>query len=144
MLIVDQYTEKIVFNFVDRLEFLKLRIMNVETLEKVRDRNEDMGAIYLIHPHDYTADCVIDDIRERRYMGAELVWIAAPGQLMEKIRSMTGTTSANVPSHQLLVDFLPRESHVVTFQDKKSFLTLFNPALDDRVQNHVKTLAKRV
>jgi syntaxin-binding protein 1 len=44
----------------------------------------------------------------------------------------------------LLVDFYPRESHVVTFQDPSSFLVLYNPSCNDLVARHLRALASKV
>lgn len=44
----------------------------------------------------------------------------------------------------LLIDYFPRESHVVTFRDPWSFPILFHPACNEMVKNHLEALAHKV
>ena len=48
------------------------------------------------------------------------------------------------PPDRLLVDFFPRESHLITFQDPSSFLVLYNPTCNNLVAPHLRTLASKV
>jgi len=48
------------------------------------------------------------------------------------------------PPDLLLVDFYPRESHLITFRDPSSFLVLYNPSCNDLVARHLRTLASKV
>lgn len=44
----------------------------------------------------------------------------------------------------LNIEFYPRESHMIAFLDPWSFPTLFHPACNQLVQNHMVDLAQKV
>lgn len=137
---LDEYTKKLIYGVVKEDDILKQNIVSIEMVEQRRDMNPDMDAIYILCPQDHIAECVISDIQRRRYRDLILIWISPPGETLERIRS----TGARVRSENLPLDFYPRESNLITFQDKKSFLILFHPLMDRRVSEHLGMLARRV
>ena len=44
----------------------------------------------------------------------------------------------------LNIDFFPRESHLITFQDPWSFPILFHPACNNEIRKHMDSLAQKV
>lgn len=44
----------------------------------------------------------------------------------------------------LNTEFFPRESHLITFRDPWSFPTLFHPACNQLVREHMDNLAQKV
>lgn len=140
VLVLDEYTKKLIYGVVKEDDILKQNIVSIEMVEQRRDMNPDMDAIYILCPQDHIAECVISDIQRRRYRDLILIWISPPGETLERIRS----TGARVRSENLPLDFYPRESNLITFQDKKSFLILFHPLMDRRVSEHLGMLARRI
>ncbi|KAJ2903570.1 uncharacterized protein MKZ38_009623 [Zalerion maritima] len=140
VLVLDEHTKKLIYNVVKEDDILNKNIVNIEMVEQKREMNPDMDAVYILHPQDHIADCVVEDIRRRRYKDMILVWISPPGEVLDKIRS----TGARIRNENMPLDFFPRESNLVTFREKKSFLQLYHPALDRRVPDHLSTLARRI
>ena len=140
ILVLDEYTKRIINNVLSEDDILRQNIASIEMLEQRRDMSPDTDAIYIIHPQDHVADCVVNDIQRRRYRDMILVWTAPPGEVLDKIRS----TGARLEIENLPLDFFPRESNLATFRDKRSFLILFHPICDRMVSEHIFVLARRV
>lgn len=78
----------------------------------------------------------------------------ADGAQKRRIHEFPGAASIIIPSqHQpreilnpdtLLIDFYPRESHLVVFRDPWSFPVLYHPACNSLVAKHMKALAQKV
>lgn len=47
-------------------------------------------------------------------------------------------------SRPLLIDFFPRESHLVSFKDPYSFPILYNPSCEAVAMPHLDALAQKV
>lgn len=142
ILVLDEYSKKIVDNVVaSEDDILSHNIVNIEMIEEKRDANPETDAIYLITPLDHIADCLIADLERRRYKDTILLWITAPGNIGQRVQS----TRYRIAYTEILpLDFFPRESNLVTFRDKSSFLYLYHPQMNEKVQDHFKLIAKRV
>jgi syntaxin-binding protein 1 len=107
--------------------------------------NSGTDAIYFLSPQQHIAECLVVDLEVRRYRSAFLLWT---GLLDPKSRRMVeGSNSyrSMVSGYDtMMVDFFPRESHLVTFRDPWSFPVLYHPSCNNLVQEHMRQLAQKV
>jgi syntaxin-binding protein 1 len=116
-----------------------------------------MEVIYILTPEPHIVDCLLADFDRRRYGRAYLIWTSLldpklgrkinefPGvaNLMAQPRPRPGAKPVVNPK-TLLVDFYPRESHLITFRDPWSFPILYHPACNGLIPPHMRVLAQRV
>ncbi|KAK3379954.1 Sec1 family protein [Lasiosphaeria ovina] len=142
VLVVDENAKRILDNTVKEADLLNNNIANIERIEEKRDMNPGMDAIYILSPQPHIVQCLVADFERRRYRRAFLLWTAIlPKELSDMLR---GAKSQIAGYKTLLVDFYPRESHLVTFQDPYSFPVLYHPSCNDLVAKHLQTLAQRI
>ncbi|KAK4039089.1 protein transport protein sec1 [Parachaetomium inaequale] len=143
VLVIDETTKKIIDSSINEDDILNHNIANIERIEDRREPNPDMDAIYLLSPQPHIVDCLLADFERRRYRRGFIIWTGSlPDPLQRRLdvarRQMGG------PPDLLLVDFYPRESHLVTFREPSSFLVLYNPSCNDLVARHLRTLASKI
>jgi syntaxin-binding protein 1 len=143
VLVLDEGTKRIIDSSVNEDDILNHNIANIERIEERREMNPDMDAVYFLSPLPHIVDCLLADFERRRYRRGFILWAGTlPDQLERRLdgarRQMGG------PPDRLLVDFFPRESHLITFQDPSSFLVLYNPTCNNLVAPHLRTLASKV
>ncbi|KAL2158989.1 hypothetical protein VTH06DRAFT_3020 [Thermothelomyces fergusii] len=143
VLVVDEASKRIIDSSVNEDEILNHNIANIERIEDRREMNPDMDAVYFLSPQPHIVECLLADFACHRYRRGFIIWTGPlPDPLQRKLdvarRQMGG------PPDLLLVDFYPRESHLVTFRDPSSFLILYNPACNDLVAQHLRTLASKI
>ncbi|AEO66837.1 uncharacterized protein THITE_2025911, partial [Thermothielavioides terrestris NRRL 8126] len=147
LLVVDETAKKIIDSSVSEDDILNHNIANIERIEERREPNPEMDAIYILSPQPHIVDCLLADLERRRYRRGFVIWTGnLPEPLQRRLdgarRQMAGTTCR--PPELLLVDFYPRESHLITFRDPSSFLVLYNPSCDNLIAPHLKTLASKI
>lgn len=104
-----------------------------------------MDAIYILSPESFSVECLLADFEMRRYRSSYLLWTGLlETSLRRKIDDFPGARQQKAGFKTLLVDFFPRESHVVTFRDPWSFPMLYHPACNALVPVHLRTLAQKV
>ncbi|AEO55256.1 hypothetical protein MYCTH_2298909 [Thermothelomyces thermophilus ATCC 42464] len=143
VLVVDETSKRIIDSSVNEDEILNHNIANIERIEDRREMNPDMDALYLLSPQPHIVECLLADFSCHRYRRGFIIWTGPlPDPLQRKLdvarRQMGG------PPDLLLVDFYPRESHLVTFRDPSSFLVLYNPTCNDLVAQHLRALASKI
>ncbi|KAK4199645.1 putative syntaxin-binding protein 2 [Triangularia verruculosa] len=143
VLVLDENTEKIINATVNEDDILNHNIANIERIEERREPNPTMDAIYVISPQPHIVDCLMADFERRRYRSAFLIWTGVlPDTLARRVDAARRQIAA--PPQNLFVDFYPRESHLIAFQDPSSFQVLYNPMCNDLVARHLTTLAQKV
>ncbi|KAK4103613.1 Sec1-like protein [Parathielavia hyrcaniae] len=143
VLVVDETAKRIIDSSVVEDEILNHNIANIERMEERREVNPDMDAIYILSPQPHIVDCLLADFERRRYRRAFIIWTGSlPDPLQRRLDGARRQMAA--PPTMLLVDFYPRESHLVVFQDPSSFLVLYNPTCNDLVARHLRTLASKI
>ncbi|KAK4126143.1 Sec1-like protein [Parathielavia appendiculata] len=143
VLVVDETAKRIINSSVVEDEILSHNIANIERIEERREMNPDMDAIYILTPQPHIVDCLLADFERRRYRRAFIIWTGSvPDPLQRRLDGARRQMAA--PPDMLLVDFYPRESHLITFQDPSSFLVLYNPTCNDLVARHLRTLASKI
>ncbi|KAL2175641.1 Sec1-like protein [Thermothelomyces heterothallicus CBS 202.75] len=143
VLVVDETSKRIIDSSVNEDEILNHNIANIERIEDRREMNPDMDAVYLLSPQPHIVECLLADFSCHRYRRGFIIWTGPlPDPLQRKLdvarRQMGG------PPDLLLVDFYPRESHLVTFRDPSSFLVLYNPTCNELVAQHLRALASKI
>ncbi|KAK4227843.1 protein transport protein sec1 [Podospora fimiseda] len=143
VLVLDETTKQIIDSSVNEDDILNHNIANIERIEERRAPNPEMDAIYFLSPKPHIVDCLLADFERRRYRSGFLVWTGfLPEYLQRKLEVARRQIAAQPPP--LLVDFFPRESHLVTLRDPYGFLLLFNPFCNDIVGGYLKELARKI
>ncbi|KAK3353045.1 Sec1 family protein [Lasiosphaeria hispida] len=142
VLVVDATTKQIIDNTVKEDDILNQNIANIELIEDRREPNPTMDAIYFLSPQPHILECLLADFERRRYRKAFIVWagILNPelGRRLQPVRQQIAAVET------LLVDFFPRESHLLTFRDPWSFPVLYHPGCNDLIAAHMKQLAQKI
>lgn len=117
----------------------------IELIESRREPNPEMDAIYILSPEPFAVDCLLADYEMRRYRSSYLVWTGLlDPSLRRKIDDFPGARQLRSGFQTLFIDFVPRESHLVTFKDPWSFPMLYHPSCNALVPQHMKSLAQKV
>ncbi|RSL71810.1 hypothetical protein CEP54_001116 [Fusarium duplospermum] len=144
-LIVDENSKKIIYNVVKEDDILNNNIATIELIESKREPNPEMDAIYILSPEPFAVDCLLADYEMRRYRSSYLVWTGLlDPSLRRKIDDFPGSRQLRAGFQTLFIDFIPRESHLVTFRDPWSFPMLYHPSCNALVPQHMKSLAQKI
>ncbi|KAL8706032.1 MAG: hypothetical protein Q9201_000917 [Fulgogasparrea decipioides] len=108
--------------------------VDIEQIENRRPINKEMDAVYLLSPLPHILDCLMADLERRRYRRTFLIWTSHQSPM---------TRQHIVHASVLNIDYYPRESHLITFRDPWSFPTLYHPACDHLVRQHMNDLAQK-
>ncbi|KKA29936.1 hypothetical protein TD95_004802 [Thielaviopsis punctulata] len=125
-------------------DILNKNIMNIEILEERREPNPDMDAIYFLSNTSFVVDCLLADLERRRYRSAYLLWT---GRLLPKDeeRIKKSPVARMIRGFEvLMIDFVPRESHLAVFKDPWSFPMLYHTGCNDLVAPHMRVLAQKI
>ncbi|TKA69182.1 hypothetical protein B0A49_04120, partial [Cryomyces minteri] len=145
VLVVDEASRKLIDNVVKEDEILNEHITNIEQIEHKRLAKKDMDAVYILTPQPHIVDCVMADFERRRYRRTFLIWTSLlHPALRDRIDKSTIAREQIKLFRVLNVEFLPRESHVVTFRDPWSFPVLFHPACNNLVKQHMEDMAQKI
>ncbi|KAL8669411.1 MAG: hypothetical protein Q9168_005999 [Polycauliona sp. 1 TL-2023] len=145
VLILDGGSRKLIDGVVGEDDILGLNVTNIEQIEERRPTNKEMDAVYLLSPLPHILDCLMADLERRRYRRTFLVWISLlPLDLQNRLDRSAMAQQQIVHASVLNVDYYPRESHLITFRDPWSFPTLFHPACNHLVRQHMDELAQKI
>ncbi|KAI0199264.1 Sec1 family protein [Astrocystis sublimbata] len=145
VLVIDKSSKRIIDNAVKEDDILNHNIANIERIEERREMNPSMDAIYILSPEPHIVDCLVADIERRRYRRAFLVWTSVlDPKLRRRIDNCPVAKQQIAGFDTLLVDFFPRESHLVTFRDPWSFPILYHPSCNGLVKQHMQDLAQKI
>ncbi|KAI5463706.1 Sec1-like protein [Mariannaea sp. PMI_226] len=144
-LIVDENSKKIIDNAVKEDDILNNNIATIERIDARREPNPGMDAIYILSPDSFAVECLLADFEVRRYRSFYLIWTGLlDPSLRRKLDEFPGARQMRAGFETLFIDFIPRESHLVTFQDPWSFPMLYHPACNALVPKHMKILAQKI
>ncbi|KAK3487759.1 Sec1-like protein [Neurospora hispaniola] len=141
ILIVDDVSKKIIESSVKEDDILNVNIANIQEIEEPRDENSGMDAIYILSPRPHIVECLILDLAKGRYRNSTVLWT---GILGRELRARLASAPQKIDSRPLLVDFFPRESHLVSFKDPYSFPILYNPSCEAVAMPHLDALAQKI
>ncbi|KUI68246.1 Protein transport protein sec1 [Cytospora mali] len=145
VLVVDEFSKKIIDNAVNEDDILNQNIANIERIEERRDMNPTMDAIYFVSPMAHIVDCILADMDRRRYQKSFLVWTGLlPPEMRRRLYSHPDVRNQIQDYEVLNIDFFPRESHLVTFRDPWSFPVLYHPGCNHLVREHMQTMAQKI
>ncbi|KAL8980310.1 MAG: hypothetical protein Q9205_004572 [Flavoplaca limonia] len=145
VLILDGGSRKLVDGVVGEDDILGLNVTNIEQIEERRPVNKEMDAVYLLSPLPHILDCLMADLERRRYRRTFLVWTSLlPLELQSRLDRSAMAKQQIVHANVLNVDYYPRESHLITLRDPWSFPTLFHPACNHLVRQHMEDLAQKI
>ncbi|KAL8997438.1 MAG: hypothetical protein Q9169_003301 [Polycauliona sp. 2 TL-2023] len=145
VLILDGGSRKLVDGVVGEDDILGLNVTNIEQIEERRPLNKEMDAVYLLSPLPHVLDCLMADLERQRYRRTFLVWTSLlPSDLQNRLDRSAMAKQQVVHASVLNVDYYPRESHLITLRDPWSFPTLFHPACNHLVRQHMEDLAQKI
>ncbi|KAH9810476.1 protein transport protein sec1-like [Teratosphaeria destructans] len=145
VLVLDADSKRLVDNVLDQDTILNENITNIEQITDRRPTNRDVDAVYLLTPRPFIVDCLMADFEKRKYRKAHLVWTSLPHPAQRDRIDQSNVARSQIALFQVLnVDFFPRESHMVTFRDPWSFPTLFHPACNHLVRQHMEDIAQKI
>ncbi|KAM0587677.1 hypothetical protein ACHAP6_004360 [Verticillium nonalfalfae] len=144
VLVVDESANKLIENVATEDDVLNLNVANIEHIEKKREMNPTMDAIYILSPKPHVIECLLADLDRRRYQNAFLVWTGVVDpRLRRRIDESPGKRMIRC-FETLAIDFFPRESNLATFRDPWSFPILYNPECNDLIREHLQGLAQKI
>ncbi|KAG7146229.1 Protein transport protein sec1 like [Verticillium longisporum] len=152
VLVVDESANKLIENVATEDDVLNLNVANIEHIEKKREMNPTMDAIYILSPKPHIIECLLADLDRRRYQNAFLVWTGVVDpRLRRRIDESPGKRMIRC-FETLAIDFFPRESNLATFRDPWSFPILdpwsfpilYNPECNDLIREHLQGLAQKI
>ncbi|KAI4094057.1 MAG: hypothetical protein Q9206_004386 [Seirophora lacunosa] len=125
VLILDDGSQKLINGVVREDDILELNVTHIERIEQRRPANKEMDAVYLLSPLPHIVDLLQPDLQTR---------------LDKSVMAKKHIVQASV----LNIDYYPRESHLITFRDPWSFPTLYHPACNHLVRQHLDNLAQKI
>ncbi|KAL9582288.1 MAG: hypothetical protein Q9212_003377 [Teloschistes hypoglaucus] len=145
LLILDGGSQKLVDGVVKEDDILELNVTNVERIEDRRQANKEMDVVYLLSPLPHIVDCLKADLERRRYRRSFIIWTSPPrSDIQSRLDQSTSARQQIVHASVLNIDYYPRESHLITFRDPWSFPTLYHPACNQLVKQHMEDLAQKI
>lgn len=145
VLVVDERSRRLVNNVTKEDDILNANITNIEQLEQRRSALPSTDAIYLLSPLPHVVECLKADLSRRRYRRAHLIWTShLPRSLYDELFRSEARQRLVVECRSLNIEYLPRESQLITFRDPSSFHVLFHPACDALVKGHLDSLTQKI
>ncbi|KAL9135469.1 MAG: hypothetical protein Q9175_003335 [Cornicularia normoerica] len=145
VVVLDAGSKRLVDGVVKGDDILKENVTNIEQIEDRRPMNQEMDAVYILSPQPHIVDCLMADLERRWYRRSYILWTSLlPPEQRLRLDQSAMAREQIVLLRVLNVDFYPRESHLITFQDPWSFPTLFHPACNQLVRKHMDDLAQKI
>ncbi|KAM5450045.1 syntaxin binding protein 1 [Microsporum canis] len=145
VLVVDEGSRRLIDNAVKEDDILNENVTNIEQIEHRRPLNKETDALYILSALPHIIDCVMADLERRRYRRYFLVWTSNLDPLMRnRINGFSAARELIANMQVMNINFFPRESRLAIFRDPWSFPTLFHPACNNLVREHLTELAQRI
>ena len=121
--------------------------VDVDNIEKQRDRNPSFEAVYILHPNRYNVDAIIQDFidpHNKKYAAAHIFFIGG-------LDNKTFHKLSNSPIRpiikslvELYLDFNPVEGMVFTTRTPETFQVLYNPSCRSLIDSELALISKKV
>lgn len=145
VMVVDAGCQRLIETSVKEDDILKENITNVEYIEERRLVNRDMMAIYLLSPIPHIVDSLMADFQRQLYRKSFVIWTSEiPVDQHRRLDQSTMAREQMAGMRVLNINYYPQESHLIIFRDPWSFPTLFHPACNTLVRNHLTELAQKI
>ncbi|KAL9601078.1 MAG: hypothetical protein Q9219_002788 [cf. Caloplaca sp. 3 TL-2023] len=145
VLVLDGGSRRLIDGTVREDDILELNVTNIENIEDRRPMNKEMDAVYLLSPLPHIVDCVMADLERQRYRRTFLIWISPlRSDLQHRLDQSRMVKQQVAQACSLNINYYPQESHLITFRDPWSFPTLYHPACNQLVQQHMDDLAQKI
>lgn len=130
ILVMDEYTIKLISLYVKMIELLECGVSNIEKLELKRKRFEKMHAIYFICPKDESVDKLISDFSDKKspqYKKIHILFVSVlPSHLMEKLAKNQEIMSRLRSIFEFNQDFFAIESNIFSFSMSQAFSSIYS------------------
>jgi len=143
--VLDSGSRRLVDGVVREDDILKENVTNIEHIEDRRPMNQEMDAVYLLSAQPHIVDCLMADFERRRYRRSFVIWTSLlPPEQRARLDQSAMAREQIALLRVLNIDFFPREARLITFRDPWSFPTLFHPACNQLVRQHMDELAQKI
>lgn len=127
ILIVDNYTVKIVNSVVQMKDLVDHKIMGVELVSVKRKGFPSMQAIYFLEPTESNIRHLVDDVKNKFYEAVHLYFPRAiPDFVLELLQSSPQTVEKILSFKELNLDFLVVDDCQFTLDMKNCYDILYN------------------
>lgn len=130
ILVLDEYTIKLISLYVKMIELLECGVSNIEKLELKRKRFEKMHAIYFINPKDESVEKILADFADKKhpqYKKIHLLFCSVlPFHLLEKIAKNQEVMLNLRSSFEFNQDFMPIESNIFSFDMSQALPSIYS------------------
>ena len=141
ILILDEYTIKLISLYIKMIELLECGVSNIEKLELKRKKFEKMHAIYFIGPKDESVDKILLDFSEKnspQYKRFHILFSSqVPSHLLEKLAKNQEIMSRIRSIFEFNQDFMAIESNIFSFELSQAL-----PAIYSKKASAEKTISE--
>ncbi|KAM4640853.1 syntaxin-binding protein 3 [Discoglossus pictus] len=146
VLLLDQFTTKLLSSCCKMTDLLQEGITVVEDLFKNRQPVEHLKAIYFISPSEKSIDCLVNDFKNKstnKYKAAYVYFSdACPDNLFAKLKSCN--SKAIKKCKEINISFFPQESQVFTLNIPDAFHTMYSPDKNVDKDAAIQTMAQQI
>ncbi|XP_040263363.1 syntaxin-binding protein 3 [Bufo bufo] len=146
ILLLDQFTTKLLTTCCKMTDLLQEGITVVEDIYKERQPVGDLKAIYFISPNEKSVDCVVKDFKSKsscKYKAAYIYFSdACPDSLFEKLKSCQPKTIKRCK--EINISFFPKESQVFLLNVPEAFHLLYSPDKSVDKVSAMKSIAQQI
>ncbi|XP_028823717.1 syntaxin-binding protein 3 isoform X1 [Denticeps clupeoides] len=144
VLILDQFTTRLLSSCCKLSDLMSERITIVEDLFKSREPIPEMKAIYFMTPTAKCVDAFIADFKNKPKYKAAYVYFTdyCPDSLFSKMKTSSCSKYIRV-CKEINISFLPQEAQVFTFDNPGAFRSVYSPDSKDRIKT-LESLADQI
>uniref|UniRef100_A0A8C5QG79 Syntaxin binding protein 3 n=1 Tax=Leptobrachium leishanense TaxID=445787 RepID=A0A8C5QG79_9ANUR len=146
ILLLDNFTTKLLTSCCKMTDLLQEGITVVEDLFKIRQPVPDMKAIYFISPTEKSIDCVVNDFNNKssiKYKAAYVYFTdVCPDNLFSKLKTCQPKTIKRCK--EINISFFPKESQVFLLTIPDAFHLLYAPDKADDRESVIESIAQQI
>ncbi|XP_006635020.1 syntaxin-binding protein 3 [Lepisosteus oculatus] len=143
LLILDQFTTKLLSSCCKMSDLTCERITIVEDLFKNREPVPEMKAVYFISPVKKSVEALCSDFKNKPKYKAALVYFTdyCPDELFNKMKTDCGKLIRICK--EININFLPKESQVFVLDNSAAFRSIYSSSSEDR-QSTLEAIADQI
>ncbi|XP_075038711.1 syntaxin-binding protein 3 [Mixophyes fleayi] len=146
ILLLDQFTTKLLTSCCKMTDLLKEGITVVEDIYKIRQPVLDLKAIYFISPNEKSVDCVVKDFTSKsscKYKAAYIYFSdTCPDNLFTKLKSCQPKTIRRCK--EVNISFFPKESQVFLLNISDAFHLMYSPDKAVDKESAMQSIAQQI
>ncbi|XP_069823587.1 syntaxin-binding protein 3 isoform X1 [Dendropsophus ebraccatus] len=146
ILLLDQFTTKLLTSCCKMTDLLQEGITVVEDLYKQRQPVADLKAIYFISPNEKSVDCIVNDFKSKSSCMYKAAYIyfsdMCPDNLFGKLKSCQPKTIKKCK--EINISFFPKESQVFLLNVPDAFHMLYSPDKAVDKESAMQAIAQQI